>query len=265
MFRFAPTLVVTLLLAAFALSPSAASRPESAVERVFDAQGHLVAERGPVAGAAGLMFERHYFRQAEDPAKPPWAGGGSGSGGGNGGGDGGGGGLTDCTATNYRAGGWSWSTPWSATASAFVAEFAAAGAAWQAETSAPIFAGVTFGNTATAGTYDGVNQIDFANLGSGGTIAVTTTWYYRGSGEAVESDAQYNTYYAWATDGSSGAMDVLNIATHETGHTFGLDHPKGQEGKIGCLTMYAYGAYGETDKRTLGDGDILGLRALYGA
>jgi hypothetical protein len=93
---------------------------------------------------------------------------------------------------------------------------------------------------------------------------VTTTWYNRATHAAVESDGQYNTHYPWSTTGAAGAMDVLDIATHEIGHTFGLNHPKGA-GAISCLTMYAYANLGETQKRTLGDGDILGIRAVYGA
>lgn len=30
-----------------------------------------------------------------------------------------------------------------------------------------------------------------------------------------------------------------------------------------CLTMYPYVNYGQTDLRTLGDGDILGIDAIY--
>ena len=132
------------------------------------------------------------------------------------------------------------------------------------ETGADIFGSINSGVQGTAGQLDGVNQIQFVSLGASTTIAVTTTWYYRSTGQAVESDGQYNTYYAWSTSGAAGAMDVLNIATHEVGHTFGLNHPKGSGG-ISCLTMYAYANYGETQKRTLGDGDILGIEAIYGA
>ena len=153
--------------------------------------------------------------------------------------------------------------PFAATASSYSSVFDAAGRTWDNATGAAVFAGITAGSRGTAGVYDGANQIDFVSLGASTTIAVTTTWYDRSTGRAVESDGQYNTYYAWATDGSPGAMDVLDIATHEIGHSFGLDHPKGAG--ISCLTMYAYADFGETQKRTLGDGDLLGIRSLYGA
>ena len=55
-------------------------------------------------------------------------------------------------------------------------------------------------------------------------------------------------------------MDLLNIAVHEVGHGAGLTHPDQT-----CVdeTMYAYAAEGETKKRTLNDGDIAGIKALY--
>ncbi len=223
-------------------------------ERGYDSEGRLLWERGIRTDNDAIAFER-FYRHADSKARP-----------GGGGGGGGGGGVdpgTDCEPDAYRKAAWKWAAPYAATASAHANLFDAAGRTWDDATGAAILAGVTAGSAATAGTMDGVNQIDFVSLGASSTIAVTTTWYNRFTGQAVESDGQYNTYYAWATDGSAGAMDVLNIATHEVGHTFGLDHPKG--GGISCLTMYAYANQGETQKRTLGDGDVLGIRALYGA
>src|SRR5688572_8745173 len=229
---------------------------DKVTERGYDADGRLVWEKGIRTDSDVIAFER-FYRHADSKARPGGGGGGSGGGGISDPG-------TDCESDSYRKAPWKWSAPYAATASSQAALFDAAGRSWDDATGAGIFAGVSAGSAGTAGTFDGANQIDFVSLGATSTIAVTTTWYNRFTGQAVESDGQYNTHYAWATDGSAGAMDVLNIATHEVGHTFGLDHPKAGGG-IGCLTMHAYASLGETQKRSLGDGDILGIKAIYGA
>ncbi|MES2153651.1 MAG: matrixin family metalloprotease [bacterium] len=254
MLRTAPLLVALFLLPLAVPAGASPHGSDRVTERGYDQDGRLVWEKGVRSDNDAIAFER-FYRHTDSNARP--------SGGGGGGGGGGSDPGTDCEPDNFRKAGWAWAAPYSATASSYASLFDAAGQTWDGQTAASIFAGVTAGSTAAAGTFDGVNQIDFVSLGASTTIAVTTTWYNRYSGQAVESDGQYNTYYAWATDGSSGAMDVLNIATHEIGHTFGLDHPKG--GGIACLTMYAYANYGETQKRTLGDGDILGIKSIYGA
>lgn len=227
--------------------PAAMGGREASFERIFDERGRLIAEVGVDADDTRVGYVRFYHH--DDSAR-------------GGGKPGGGTDLTDCGSDNFFLGGWRWAAPYDVTTSAHAPQIAASIATWDAATGASIGGSVTSGAAGVAGTYDGVNQIDWVDLGSGGMIAVTTTWYYRSTGEAVESDGQYNTYYAWGTSGGTGVMDVQNIATHEIGHTFGLDHPRGKD--VGCLTMYAYGAYGETAKRTLGDGDILSIRALYG-
>lgn len=211
--------------------------------RVYDEEGRVVWEFGKESDS--LRFARHYTHR-------PGHGGGGGS-------------LTDCVSTAYKAAAWRWTVPYAASASSHASIFDQAASTWDAATGATLSGGITQGTGGAAGVQDFSNRIEFVDLGASTTIAVTTTWYYTSTGEAVESDAQYNLHYAWSTDGSGGAMDVLNIATHELGHTFGLDHPRGPPSKIGCLTMYAYGSLGEIQKRTLGDGDILGIRAVYGA
>lgn len=243
------TATIALFLA-LALAPASADPAQDKVnERYYDAQGRLVSEVGIRTDNDAIGFTRVYHHA--DSAR------------GNGGIGSSSQAATDCAATKYVLGGWHWTAPYSAKASSFASQFNAAGSTWDAATSASIFGGITSGSAGPAGTLDGNNQIDMQNLGATTTIAVTTTWYYRGSGEAVESDGQYNTFYTWSTSGAAGSMDVQNIGTHEIGHTFGLNHPKGPG--VGCLTMYAYANTGETAKRTLGDGDILGIRALYGA
>lgn len=230
---------ILLLLAL--LPVSAAAPPPNAVERVYDATGQLLEERGLVAGSDAIAYVRTYHLASGGSALT----------------------TNDCTSTAYRAAGWRWNAPYTVHAAAYASEIAASLATWDDATGASLVGGVVADRAGAAGTYDGVNQIDWVPLGSSSTIAVTTTWYDRFTGLAVESDGQYNTDFTWSTTGASNAMDVQDIATHETGHTFGLDHPKGKG--IGCLTMYAYANYGETMKRTLGAGDERGIHAIYGA
>ncbi len=221
------------------------------VDREYDEYGRLAHVTGMEPSNPFLWYTKSWTHKPNH------------GGGGDPGGDPGGGPGTDCSSTKYSESGWFWTQAYSAKASSYASQMNTAGNTWDTETSGNIFGGITSGSSGTAGVQDYNNQIDFVSLGASTTIAVTTTWYYRSTGEAVESDAQYNTYYTWSTNGASGAMDVLNIAVHEIGHTFGLDHPRG--GGIACLTMYAYANEGETQKRTLGDGDILGIQAIYGA
>ncbi|WP_307050327.1 matrixin family metalloprotease [Streptomyces achromogenes] len=53
---------------------------------------------------------------------------------------------------------------------------------------------------------------------------------------------------------------MRSVATHEAGHVFGLAHSgAGHEN----LTMFASSFACSTSARTLGKGDVLGLRTLY--
>jgi hypothetical protein len=71
-----------------------------------------------------------------------------------------------------------------------------------------------------------------------------------------------NTAFKWSLKGEAGKMDVQNIMTHEFGHWCGLADLYNDVDY--WLTMYGYAGYGEIYKRSLGLGDINGLRAVYG-
>lgn len=97
-------------------------------------------------------------------------------------------------------------------------------------------------------------------------LATTYTW--RWNDGTIESDVVFNKGVAWWKAPSEGdgcyetagaVYDVGNIATHEFGHAYGLDHPTGARFE----TMYAYGYSGETLKRSLATGDVAGVRANY--
>ena len=180
--------------------------------------------------------------------------------------------LTDCVSKAYSLTGWRWTTPYNAqwdlanpeglSGSTILSTINAASNTWDNAVAADIFGNqVQGGSAANIRRQDFVNQQGFKNLGGGGTIAVTYTWAYN-DGRAAESDAAYNTYFNWATSGASNAMDFQSIGTHEMGHTFGMGHSSTASANS-CLTMYPYGANGQTYQRTLGDGDLLGIDAIY--
>ena len=56
--------------------------------------------------------------------------------------------------------------------------------------------------------------------------------------------------------------DVYNVATHESGHSIGVDGDY-EADTHGNLTMYCCAYHGETKDRSLARGDILGMRDLY--
>ncbi|MBI2405599.1 matrixin family metalloprotease [Candidatus Microgenomates bacterium] len=65
----------------------------------------------------------------------------------------------------------------------------------------------------------------------------------------------------WSVGDSPTTYDVQNALTHEWLHVAGLDHTNAP--KDGCLTSYRFAGLGETQKRTLGLGDKLGMDVLY--
>jgi hypothetical protein len=115
-------------------------------------------------------------------------------------------------------------------------------------------------NGLAAGTLDHVNTVDkgsVAAFGCEGTLACTAVCY--DANGAVEADIRFSDQVRWSDSGERGAYDYRSVATHEFGHFIGLsdlhDSPN--------LTMYYATQAGSTDPRTLGRGDVLGLRQLY--
>jgi len=135
--------------------------------------------------------------------------------------------------------------------------------AWRVEGSVPSV------NVATNGSvrkYTANRSYDIMWGRTGGSLATTYTW--RWSDGFIESDTVFNFKYVWwqapaegdgCYEGAGSVYDVANIATHEFGHSYGLDHPAGARFE----TMYAYGYSGETLKRSPASGDRNGVAALY--
>ena len=133
---------------------------------------------------------------------------------------------------------------------------------WDSATNKELFNNsYVINSNAKYGRLDGKDSIVFGKMARG-TIAVTSTWYYTTTRQIIEFDMKFNSYYKWGNaDLNSQVMDLQDIATHELGHGVGLN----DQYASGCspVTMYGYGAYGETYKRTLDLPDITGLLSLY--
>ena len=137
------------------------------------------------------------------------------------------------------------------------------------------YAGNIFGGESTnyAAEYidsyaDGNNTVSFGVYPNSGVIAITNVWGYFGGSpktrELVEWDMLFNDAYFAFGDATvnPAVMDLQNIATHELGHSAGMDDLY----NTACYleTMYGYSAEGETAKRDLHSGDITGIQKLYG-
>lgn len=143
---------------------------------------------------------------------------------------------------------------------------------WEQAAEVNIIGDEIIGNVDGADTIspDNKNEILFGDIDQDGAIAITIVWgIFRGAPkdrQLVEWDQIYDDVdYDWSedclTEDCSAKMDFENIATHELGHTVGLDDL--YETTCSQETMYGYADYGEVSKRTLEGGDIAGVKELY--
>lgn len=112
---------------------------------------------------------------------------------------------------------------------------------------------------------DAVNEVYFGGISDSGTIGVTIVWgIFSGPPQQrklSEWDMVFNTGYSWSASGEAGKMDFENIATHELGHAIGMSDL--YTSACANETMYGYADNGQTNKRTLEIGDIIGANKLY--
>ncbi|MBN2075734.1 MAG: matrixin family metalloprotease [Dehalococcoidales bacterium] len=141
--------------------------------------------------------------------------------------------------------------------------------AWDLVTEHELF---VFGSTtSTSGArFDYQNTVSWRKIAPRNIIAMTSLWYNGTTGEIYEFDITFNSFLKWGIDPDDeedgttllNLYDVENIAVHEVGHVVGLADL--YEDQYRELTMYGYGAAGETIKITLEIGDIAGAQFLYG-
>ncbi len=114
---------------------------------------------------------------------------------------------------------------------------------------------------------DGASVIDKGEVGNitrcgRSTVAVACSWLQPGPADRpfTENDQRYDDDYRFTNSGSlGGTYDYQHIATHESGHSLGLDHSSASR----WLTMYPQAPSGSTIWRTLALGDVLGMRNIY--
>ncbi|MFE6166197.1 matrixin family metalloprotease [Streptomyces sp. NPDC056486] len=115
---------------------------------------------------------------------------------------------------------------------------------------------------------DGKSTWDAGNLPSG-TLAVTCSFSASlppgMKDDLTEADVRFNTQdYNFTNNPTSSCrnkFDIRSVGTHEAGHAFGLGHVTGRDHEN--LTMQPYVGSCETQSRSLGKGDILGLKKIY--
>ena len=117
---------------------------------------------------------------------------------------------------------------------------------------------------------DRQNTVDFGKVGSTGALAVTCFWTATDpvveQSFIVQADIRFKKSAPWTTrpgrNSCSNSYDIEGVMTHERGHAFGLGHPSAAR-RHALLTMYPMAFPCSGNARTLGLGDVKGLRRLY--
>jgi hypothetical protein len=121
--------------------------------------------------------------------------------------------------------------------------------------------GVSIANDQIVCSSDGRTVVGFKSLGSG-FKAATCWWAY--DGYLTESDIAFSRLTSWVFSDTipsscTSSYHFESVATHEFGHSFGLNHPGSSHS---TLTMQP-GAACDASKVTLGLGDLVGFEAIY--
>jgi hypothetical protein len=114
------------------------------------------------------------------------------------------------------------------------------------------------------GAYNTRNVVGFGNLPAG-LLGWTCYWYLNRSGHMGAADIMIDTGHALTTHLPSPCADRWDfegIVTHEFGHAYGLAHTGSGHAH---LTMEHAATPCSTYARTLGLGDWLGMKKMYGA
>ena len=131
--------------------------------------------------------------------------------------------------------------------------------AWSLQSNADFAFEYDGSTTATTQGYNQKNEVIFRNASSGSAIATAYTWY---SGDTILDsdiifwDAAFQFFVG--SSGCSGGFYIEDIATHEFGHSAGIDHTL-----VSGATMYPSVSYCSTHPRSLASDDLDAIEALY--
>jgi hypothetical protein len=120
------------------------------------------------------------------------------------------------------------------------------------------------GGSIRCGAYNTRNVVGFGSL-PGGLLGWTCYWYLNRSGRMGAADIMIDTGNALSTHLPSpctNTWDLEGIVTHEFGHAYGMAHTGPGHAH---LTMQHAATPCSTYARTLGLGDWLGMKKMYGA
>jgi hypothetical protein len=110
---------------------------------------------------------------------------------------------------------------------------------------------------------DGINTHAFGELPPGADgfgIAITLSLVNPVSGELLHSDTIYSDKVFWTTTGEPAALGIEYIATHEIGHSLGLDHNHDPS----SIMFPSINTGTQTSFTRLSDDDKANLCHLYG-
>ncbi|HLD74992.1 MAG TPA: hypothetical protein VJB34_08850 [Bdellovibrionota bacterium] len=107
-------------------------------------------------------------------------------------------------------------------------------------------------------SYDSINNIFFEDMGSNPTVAETSTTFFVNTGQIVNTDVRFNTYYKflYGSEKTSGtSINLADVATHEFMHVAGFTHTALARGSLYFSA--------QDMQRFVSHDEIAGLSSLY--
>jgi hypothetical protein len=125
------------------------------------------------------------------------------------------------------------------------------------------YANINSSGQCTSNFPDGQNTDSWGPYNGNGDLAVTCTYHVAGRTQEADTNFGSDVGFVASLGGTcTNSYDLQDVATHEWGHSFGLNDL--YSASDSALTMYGYSGTCETSKDTIGLGDYDGFANLYG-